>query len=685
MRVLLLLLCALRARAFKLTSGPCQMYTPRPWPVVPHPSGVCVSQPLPQDNGTCTIEPPKTYASAALPLRVRTFNLMGGDSLLVNGVAFYNTSGPDGVKSSALIKWIPSSNSSTSEWEICRPLVPFWHTPFCVVVWWFAVVYGITLFFLQDARVFAAGVAGAIVGIVVGVVVLFLPYDGHVYGDWYLGTSISLPEEYHFDTVMFSIWFVGFGMIPFLVLVVLLFLYSRRLTAARTRKVEGDLVDRLQDGSIRLISVAWLLEQEPNTILPRRQELEGKEGALIDPSAAVRLLRAGRVGALSYKWLAAGHPDPNAFHMAAILALYRKFPFSFSRRRPEAMFWDYASLHQKDDNGVRTGDEDGSTFKKALRVMSNLYATPHTLVMQHKALPADFDFEHFPNYDQSGWCHPPSTLAPYTLILHRPPSPHPLHRCQMEQGASSLATEGGAASGSLYEIPHGYALGWTSARQSRNGWVNLTASERKTPEEMADIFSDKKRTTFVGNADRELVAEMYQKLHEKVLQVDRAMKPVLVRLSDALVARIGVVAERLRLPRALHGAGLAFYIYIGLSFGLFGASMIFFRKFFFINYILITWWGLTSFWLIPSRTLRDYAVALTRGLVRGKRRKRVQPGSAALPSMAPNLIHAGISAELGSLRTLDPENPIEIAGGNVARDRVEEKPAPKQAWHGETA
>ena len=70
-------------------------------------------------------------------------------------------------------------------------------------------------------------------------------------------------------------------------------------------------------------------------------------------------------------------------------------------RTPQALFWDYASLYQKDEKGNKT-DEEKKAFGKALKVMTFLYATPNALVLQHKALPPGFSKEQ-PTYDESGW------------------------------------------------------------------------------------------------------------------------------------------------------------------------------------------------------------------------------------------------------------------------------------------
>ena len=91
------------------------------------------------------------------------------------------------------------------------------------------------------------------------------------------------------------------------------------------------------------------------------------------------------------------------------------------------------------------------------------------------------------------------------------------------QAAASLATEGG---GALYELG--------------KGWVSLRASERKTPEEMAAKFADDKQTTFVGRADREVVANLYKDLHKKVSAYDEARVRFVVRLADQIVSCMGI-------------------------------------------------------------------------------------------------------------------------------------------------
>ena len=244
-------------------------------------------------------------------------------------------------------------------------------------------------------------------------------------------------------------------------------LINRHGLRRRIAAVEGELPARLADGqghaastTIRLLSVRWLLAQPTDYVLRRRQELPDE--AFVEPEEARRLLQSGRVGALSYRWLTAAHPDPDRFHLSAVLLSLRPDPsrdgcwpwlwLSDGRRalRVEALFWDYASLPQ----AARTAAEQ-TIFENGLRVMANFYAHPRVVVLQQKHLPASFDPSQ-PTYEQSGWC-------------------------TFEAACAHLAAEEG---GNVYEVGR--------------GWVHLRASARRSPKQMASIFADPRPTKWRG-------------------------------------------------------------------------------------------------------------------------------------------------------------------------------------------
>ena len=261
---------------------------------------------------------------------------------------------------------------------------------------------------------------------------------------------------------------------------------DRKNLDKRMAQIEGNLPARLADGTIRLIRVSWLLAQGPSYVIVRRQDLP--EEAFIPVNAAVELLHKQRVGVLSYRWLSRAHPDPESFHLRAVHAF---FDGNKSSTALTALFWDFMSCHQHE----RTEDE-GAAFKQALKVMTCLYASPNTNVLQHRRLPTadDTGFTPVPitfpddpegvaDYEHSGWC-------------------------TMENAAASLSTVGG---GALYVLGEGKAV--------------LHEDQRRTPDQMAAIFADETRTRFLGKADRESVALMYEDFHQTVLVFDENNVP----------------------------------------------------------------------------------------------------------------------------------------------------------------
>ena len=116
------------------------------------------------------------------------------------------------------------------------------------------------------------------------------------------------------------------------------------------------------------------------------------------PEDAVRAIKDRATAVLSYRWLSDLHPDPNGFHMVAV----RKALTSLVRTRAiRALFMDFLSCPQKDGQGQRTATE-AAVFDHAKEAMSHFYASPRTLVLQHKRLPPGFTGY---SYDQSGWCN----------------------------------------------------------------------------------------------------------------------------------------------------------------------------------------------------------------------------------------------------------------------------------------
>ena len=103
------------------------------------------------------------------------------------------------------------------------------------------------------------------------------------------------------------------------------------------------LYQALKKGIIRLISVPFLLAQEPSWSLPRMQELLAVDGALLPPSEAAALLEVAdrSIFVHSYGWLTAAEPDPLHDRQRAICSYFRKL--QAEDRLPEgggALFWE---------------------------------------------------------------------------------------------------------------------------------------------------------------------------------------------------------------------------------------------------------------------------------------------------------------------------------------------------------
>ncbi len=164
------------------------------------------------------------------------------------------------------------------------------------------------------------------------------------------------------------------------------------------KQIDGPIRERLADGSIRLLRCAWLISADSDkhlgraasgeVIMRRRQELP--EEAFVTNEDAVKLFVGNEDGAdrsilaLSYRWLTAAHPDP----LGTALIAMRRFLRSEADLSKCALFWDFASLPQKDTaGGPRTAEETG-IFKRGLVGMGYFYASMcGTAIVQLKDIP----------------------------------------------------------------------------------------------------------------------------------------------------------------------------------------------------------------------------------------------------------------------------------------------------------
>ena len=307
--------------------------------------------------------------------------------------------------------------------------------------------------------------------------------------------------------------------IPFFcgVLMLCLGLYTRRKTLIafrmRIKVIEGGLTSRLEDGSLRLLRVAWLRARPSDWVLQRRQDLP--EEAFFGPADAVRLLEKEKVAALSYKWQGpfnsskggGDQPDGSRFHLNKVLSYYQDG--RHEEERP-ALMWDFAALPQHDPiTGAKRADPEDRLFKKGLSVMSNAYASPRVLVLQHKRILPELEKEL-----RTFGGNPPADrldLIPYEGDHCRS------GWCTSESACAQLMTTGGG---------HSYELGV--------GKVPVAPGRLPTVPEMDALFNHSS-TRFIGNADRSKVSKGYLELRAKLEAYDEEHTPAIVRAADTLM------------------------------------------------------------------------------------------------------------------------------------------------------
>jgi hypothetical protein len=147
----------------------------------------------------------------------------------------------------------------------------------------------------------------------------------------------------------------------------------------------------LRDGTIRLLSCRWLLEEAEEALRPHnpdsglpvlRRKQEMPEEAFLPPEEAARVFDNGKrqVLVLSYGWLLATEPDPRGER----LALIRRFLATLPDAAECGFFMDQVCLPQP----PRTKEED-KVFFKGLKNMGKLYASvTGATVVQIKSVPS---------------------------------------------------------------------------------------------------------------------------------------------------------------------------------------------------------------------------------------------------------------------------------------------------------
>ena len=175
------------------------------------------------------------------------------------------------------------------------------------------------------------------------------------------------------------------------------------------------------------------------------------------------------------------------------------------------MFIDFCSLYQHSEKaggpdrnwdvqpwGEHEGDrtqEEEEMFNKSLNVMTCFYASPLTVVVQHKHVPKGVDVR---PYEKSGWC-------------------------RMEQAAAHLMHEGGVK---LYQLgtEQDWSFfepsSWPCSRMDGVTHVEPVPTYKRgtdlSKETMRKFFADEQACDFFGSKFRTIVADMFADFHDSL-------------------------------------------------------------------------------------------------------------------------------------------------------------------------
>lgn len=369
------LLVALSASSFVVLSGSCRV------------DALCVQEP--RSGGSCNFTVP-----SSLPLAVKDWRVRRSDVLLVNGVTYNaESSGPEGVlPEGELHWWVGNITGRRSQFKLCRPPVPdYWYW----VLHFSYVTICVTSFLVFLWSSVLTMIAHVLLGSAVAYALADANYSWVGYSQRQCFLSTCMESPFDESTVTFGNWtalYIWMVLVP--PFAIIQYVRLRRYANRRALMIEAELRACLEAGHIRLLSVSWLLKQPPGYVLERRQKLPEK--ALVPTKTALKWLSSGHVGVLSYRWLTAAHPDPERWHMNEVCAfLSRSLKLSEMAalawqggvyHKPKGLFWDYASLHQKNEDGEKT-EEEKDAFSKALKYapqgLSNPCLLPATSFKDH--------------------------------------------------------------------------------------------------------------------------------------------------------------------------------------------------------------------------------------------------------------------------------------------------------------
>jgi hypothetical protein len=159
------------------------------------------------------------------------------------------------------------------------------------------------------------------------------------------------------------------------------------------------LAECLLSGAVKLIKGSFLKQlYENGERIERRQELPpdafwDSQEALQELSKRDETEGAKFLFALSYRWLSERHPDPERHHLTILAHV---FTLALRKFGEIAVFWDFLSLPQKDDDGMRTRNEE-IQFSAGLGASNIIYAQRLSCVLMQPIMPKYFcryQFQH---------------------------------------------------------------------------------------------------------------------------------------------------------------------------------------------------------------------------------------------------------------------------------------------------
>ena len=158
-----------------------------------------------------------------------------------------------------------------------------------------------------------------------------------------------------------------------------------------------------------MVDAEWLAElADRGGILPRCQDVPAKAKVSLSEMEAWDDQYTVGVLVISYPWLDRNHPDPHGEQLRKLAFVMKAFAAKARTIKDcrVGVFWDYASLPQKNLNGVDDRNkEESERFKRALQGINAWYGHQKThVVLVTTPLPTGHVYTNTQPYVGRGWC-----------------------------------------------------------------------------------------------------------------------------------------------------------------------------------------------------------------------------------------------------------------------------------------